>query len=164
MRLHAIVEDLGAARAAVEGGATVVQLRRKGASTVELVDAGQGFAELGALFVVNDNVEAAVLLGANGVHLGRGDEGAERAIAAGLLLGRSAASVAEALDGERQGAAYLGAGPVWATPSTSASWVTTSPPPSSAASCSIPRARPRRSSSASRRVSPSSESRIDRRP
>jgi len=117
VRLHAIVEDLGAARAAVEGGATVVQLRRKGASTVELVDAGQGFAELGALFVVNDNVEAAVLLGANGVHLGRGDEGAERAIAAGLLLGRSAASVAEALDGERQGAAYLGAGPVWATPS-----------------------------------------------
>lgn len=117
MRLHAIVEDLAAARAAVEGGATVVQLRRKGLSTDELVEAGQGFAELDALFVVNDDVEAALRLGANGVHLGRADEGAERARAAGLLLGTSAASVAEALDGERQGAAYIGAGPVWPTPS-----------------------------------------------
>jgi thiamine-phosphate pyrophosphorylase len=117
VRLHAIVEDLAAARVAVEGGATVVQLRRKGASTDELVEVGQGFAELDALFVVNDDVEAALRLGANGVHLGRADDGAERALAAGLLLGTSAASVAEALDGERQGAAYIGAGPVWPTPS-----------------------------------------------
>jgi thiamine-phosphate pyrophosphorylase len=117
VRLHAIVEDLAAARAAVEGGATVVQLRRKGASTDELVEAGQGFAGLDALFVVNDDVEAALRLGANGVHLGREDDGAERALEAGLLLGASAASVAEGLAGERQGAAYIGAGPVWATPS-----------------------------------------------
>jgi thiamine-phosphate diphosphorylase len=117
VRLHAIVEDLAAGRAAVGGGATVVQLRRKGATTDELVDAGQEFPELDALFVVNDDVEAAVRLGANGVHLGRADQGAERAVAAGLLLGTSAASVAEALEGERQRAAYIGAGPVWATPS-----------------------------------------------
>ena len=117
MRLHAIVEDLAAGRAAVGGGATVVQLRRKGATTDELVDAGQDFPELDALFVVNDDVEAAVRLGANGVHLGRADQGAERAVAAGLLLGTSAASVAEALEGERWGATYIGAGPVWETPS-----------------------------------------------
>jgi thiamine-phosphate pyrophosphorylase len=117
VRLHAIVEELAAARAAVAGGATVVQLRRKGAATDELVDAGRGFGELDALFLVNDDVEAALRLGANGVHLGRADEGAERAVAAGLLLGTSAASVADALEGERQGAAYVGAGPVWATPS-----------------------------------------------
>jgi thiamine-phosphate pyrophosphorylase len=117
MRLHAIVEELEAARAAVEGGATVVQLRRKGASTDELVDAGRGFGDLGATFVVNDDVEAALRLGADGVHLGREDEGAERAVAEGLLLGTSAASVDEALEGEALGAAYVGAGPVWATPS-----------------------------------------------
>jgi thiamine-phosphate pyrophosphorylase len=117
VRLHAIVEDLAAARAAVAGGATVVQLRRKGASTDALVEAGQGFAELDALFVVNDDVDAALRLGANGVHLGRADQGAERAVAAGILLGTSAASVAEGLEGERKGAAYIGAGPVWATPS-----------------------------------------------
>ena len=117
MRLHAIVEDLAGARAAAEGGATVVQLRRKGASTDELVEAGRGFGALEATFVVNDDVEAALRLGADGVHLGRDDPGAERAVAAGLLLGTSAASVEEARAGEALGAAYVGAGPVWATPS-----------------------------------------------
>ena len=116
MRLHAIVEELSAARAAVEGGATVVQLRRKGASSDELVEAGRGFGDLEATFVVNDDVEAALRLGA-GVHLGRGDLGAERAVAAGLLLGTSAASVEEARAGAALGAAYVGAGPVWASPS-----------------------------------------------
>jgi thiamine-phosphate pyrophosphorylase len=117
MRLHAIVEDLETARAAVEGGATVVQLRVKGASTDELVERGDGFRELGATFVVNDDVEAALRLGADGLHLGREDAGAERAVEAGLLLGTSAASVEEARAGAALGAGYVGAGPVWATPS-----------------------------------------------
>jgi thiamine-phosphate pyrophosphorylase len=117
MRLHAIVEDLASARAAAEAGATVVQLRRKDATTDELVEAGRGFGELEATFVVNDDVEAALRLRADGVHLGRDDPGAERAVAAGLLLGTSAATVAEARAGEAVGAAYVGAGPVWATPS-----------------------------------------------
>ena len=117
MRLHAIVSDLETARAAVEGGATVVQLRLKGASTGELVEAGRGFGDLDAIFVVNDDLEAALRLGADGVHLGRDDEGAERAVESGLLLGLSAASVGEARAGEARGAAYVGAGPVWATPS-----------------------------------------------
>lgn len=111
------MEDLETARAAVDGGATVVQLRIKGVSTDELVEAGRGFGDLPATFVVNDDVEAALRLGADGVHLGREDEGAERALASGLLLGLSAASVSEARVGETRGAAYLGAGPVWATPS-----------------------------------------------
>jgi thiamine-phosphate diphosphorylase len=117
VRLHAIVEELEAARAAVAGGATVVQLRLKHKPTMEVVERGRGFSELGATFVVNDDVEAAVLLGADGVHLGRTDPGAERALAEGLLLGLSASSVDEARAAEARGAAYLGAGPVWATPS-----------------------------------------------
>ena len=117
MKLHAIVEDLPAALRAVEGGATVVQLRRKNASTVELVEEGEGFRELPVTFVVNDDVEAALRLDAGGVHLGRHDEGAERALAAGLLLGISAASIEEARAGEALGAGYIGAGPVWASPS-----------------------------------------------
>ena len=117
MRLHAIVEDSDAGRAAAEGGATVIQLRRKGASTEELVEAGRGFPFLGVTFIVNDDVEAALRLGADGVHLGRTDEGAERAVAEGLLLGCSASSVEEARLGEAMRAAYIGAGPVWATPS-----------------------------------------------
>jgi thiamine-phosphate pyrophosphorylase len=117
MRLHAIVDNAETGRAAVEDGATVIQLRRKGASTQELLEAGRGFPLFGATFIVNDDVEAALLLGADGVHLGREDEGAERAVAEGLLLGRSASSVEEARVGEQMRAAYIGAGPIWSTPS-----------------------------------------------
>ena len=117
MRLHAIVEDLPAALRAVEGGATVVQLRRKNATTEELVEEGEGFRELPVTFVVNDDVEVAFLLDADGVYFGRFDEGAERAVAAGLLLGISAVSVDEARAGEALGAGYLCAGPVWDSPS-----------------------------------------------
>jgi thiamine-phosphate pyrophosphorylase len=114
MRLHAIVSDLPAARAAVEAGATVVQLRLKSASTDEVVAAGRQFRELAATFVVNDDVRAAIALGADGVHLGQDDPGADEARAAGLLLGRSVATVAQARAAD---ADYLGAGPVWTTPS-----------------------------------------------
>jgi thiamine-phosphate pyrophosphorylase len=117
MRLHAIVTDFEAASHAVEGGATVIQLRLKGASTADVIEAGRPFVDLPATFVVNDDVEAALALGADGVHLGRNDPGADRAIEQGLMLGTSAWSVDEARAGEQLGAAYIGAGPVWATPS-----------------------------------------------
>ncbi|MEK6275298.1 MAG: thiamine phosphate synthase [Actinomycetota bacterium] len=115
MRLHAIVTDIETARAAVAGGATVVQLRLKGATFEEVVVAGRGFRDLPATFVVNDDVDAAIALGADGVHLGREDVGAKRAVRAGLLLGISASSVEEARAGQAAGAGYIGAGPVWAT-------------------------------------------------
>lgn len=121
MRLHALVDDPDTARIAARGGATVLQLRVKGVSTAELVRIGRGFllvAQSHKLpLVVNDDVEAAVALGADGVHLGQSDEGAERALAHGLLLGVSASDVGQALAAERAGAAYIGVGPVWATPS-----------------------------------------------
>lgn len=117
MRLHALVDDLAIARAAVDGGATVVQLRVKDATTDELVERGRPFRDLGATFVVNDDVEAALRLGADGVHLGQDDEGADRAVAEGLLLGLSAWDVGQALAAERAGAGYLGVGPIWSTPS-----------------------------------------------
>jgi thiamine-phosphate pyrophosphorylase len=95
----------------------VVQLRLKGVPTAEVVERGRPFRELPATFVVNDDLEAALELRADGVHLGRHDEGAHRAAAAGLLLGLSASSVREAAVAEYRGAGYIGAGPVWPTPS-----------------------------------------------
>ena len=119
MRLHCIVEDLETARAAASG-ASVIQLRLKDRSTEEIVEAGREILELcrrrGVTFVVNDDVEAAVALAADGVHLGRDDTGEERALAAALMLGLSASSVEEAVAAERTGAAYVGAGPVWESP------------------------------------------------
>jgi thiamine-phosphate pyrophosphorylase len=120
VKLHAIVADLETARLAAEGGATVVQWRLKDVPRVDIVERGRATRSLcaryGVTFVVNDDVEAALMLGAEGVHLGRGDEGAERAKEHGLLLGLSAASIEEARAAEGS-ADYIGAGPVWATPS-----------------------------------------------
>jgi thiamine-phosphate pyrophosphorylase len=120
VRLHALVEDLETAQIAVEGGATVIQWRLKNVPTLEVVERGRATRSLcarhGVPFVVNDDVEAALMLGADGVHLGRDDEGAGRAKEHGLLLGLSAASVGEAQSVARR-ADYVGAGPVWATPS-----------------------------------------------
>jgi thiamine-phosphate pyrophosphorylase len=113
VRVHAIVDDLAAAQSAVAVGATVVQLRVK-APTDEVVARGAGFRDLGVTFVVNDDVDAALALEADGVHLGQGDPGAARARDAGLLLGRSAVTLEQALDAD---ADYLGVGPVWETPS-----------------------------------------------
>ena len=121
MKLHCIVDDAATAQRAAEGGATVIQLRLKDVPTAEVVERGRAVAAVaraaGVRFVVNDDVGAALALEADGVHLGRADPGKERARAAGLLLGVSAASVEEARATVAQGADYIGAGPVWATPS-----------------------------------------------
>jgi thiamine-phosphate diphosphorylase len=120
VKLHAIVGDLDTARTAIAGGATVIQLRLKGEPTERVVADGLPLRELcrdeRVSFVVNDDVDAALELDADGVHLGRDDAGSGLALAHGLLLGMSAASVDEAIGAERAGAAYIGAGPVWTTP------------------------------------------------
>jgi thiamine-phosphate pyrophosphorylase len=120
MKLHVLVGDLETAKVAVDGGATVVQWRLKDVPTLEVVERGRATRSLcaghGVTFVVNDDVEAALMLGADGVHLGRDDEGAEHAKESGLLLGLSAAGVGEATTAASL-ADYVGAGPVWETPS-----------------------------------------------
>ena len=116
MRLHALVSDEAAARLAAAGGATVVQLRLKGAPTEEVIALGRSLQGLDAELVVNDDVDAALALGC-GVHLGQGDPGIERAGAAGIPLGISVTKRREAAVAEHAGATYLGAGPIWPTPS-----------------------------------------------
>jgi thiamine-phosphate diphosphorylase len=121
MKLHALVDDLDTAHAAIAGGATVLQLRIKDAPTDELVRIGREFQLVAQShnvpLIVNDDVAAALALEADGVHLGQDDDGLERAVEAGLIVGVSAADVGDAIAAERAGARYIGAGPVYATPS-----------------------------------------------
>jgi thiamine-phosphate pyrophosphorylase len=120
MKLHVLVDELETARLAVEGGATVVQWRLKDVPRVDVVERGRATRSLcarhGVPFIVNDDVEAALMLGADGVHLGRDDEGAETAKEHGLMLGLSAATLIEARSADGR-ADYIGGGPVWETPS-----------------------------------------------
>jgi thiamine-phosphate pyrophosphorylase len=115
-----LADELETARIAIEGGATVVQWRLKNVPRVDVVERGRATRSLcarhGVPFVVNDDVEAALMLGADGVHLGRDDDGAETAREHGLMLGLSAASLEDARAANGR-ADYIGAGPVWATPS-----------------------------------------------
>ena len=116
MRLHALVADEESARRAAAGGATVVQLRLKGAPTAEVVALGRALEGLPADVFVNDDVDAAIELG-TGLHLGQSDPGLERAREAGIRIGISVTTRREGAVAEYAGAVYLGAGPVWRTPS-----------------------------------------------
>ena len=116
MRLHALVADEETARRAAAGGATVVQLRLKGAPTAEVVALGRALAGLDAELVVNDDVDAALELGCRRPPR-PGRPGIERAREAGIPLGISVTTRREAAVAEFAGATYLGAGPIWATPS-----------------------------------------------
>jgi thiamine-phosphate pyrophosphorylase len=119
VRLHAVVDSVAVAERAVAAGATVVQVRLKDAGTADRAEMGRRLRHLPAMLVINDDVEAALRCGADGVHLGQTDRGADRALAAGLVLGISAAGIAEAEEAAGLGAAYVGAGPVWSTPTKS---------------------------------------------
>jgi thiamine-phosphate pyrophosphorylase len=116
VRLHALVSDEATARRTAAGGATVVQLRLKGAPTADVVALGRALADLDAELIVNDDVDAALELGI-GVHLGQGDPGIERAREAGIPAGVSVTTRREGAVAELGGATYLGAGPIWPTPS-----------------------------------------------
>ena len=116
VRVHALVSDEDTARRAAAGGATVIQLRLKGAPTEEVVALGRALGDLDLELLVNDDVDAALALGC-GVHLGQGDPGIERAQEAGIMLGISATKRREAAVAEFAGATYIGAGPIWETPS-----------------------------------------------
>jgi thiamine-phosphate pyrophosphorylase len=110
------------AREAIAGGATVIQLRDKEASTKELVEIGRRLrrltAERGVTFIVNDRVDVALAVDADGVHLGQEDMPAALArqlMGPAKVIGVSAGTVEEAKRAEKEGANYLGVGPVYAT-------------------------------------------------
>lgn len=109
-------------REALEGGATSIQLRAKKVSAREAYLAGKEMRKLardyGALFFVDDRIDLALALDADGVQLGPEDIPIEvaREIAPNLLIGASVYSLEEAIEAERKGADYLGAGAVFPTP------------------------------------------------
>ncbi len=110
-------------RAAVAGGVTCVQLREKDCGTREfLAEARKLLAilrPLGVPLIINDRVDVALAAGADGVHLGQQDlplAEVRRLAPAGWIVGVSAESVEDAIHAVQGGADYIGASPVFATP------------------------------------------------
>jgi len=110
------------ARAALEGGADAVQLRDKSSPAMNLCRLASEIQPMarkfGSLFVVNDRVDVALVAGADGVHVGQEDlpaREARRLLPRPVILGVSVGSPEEARRAERDGADYVGAGPLFPT-------------------------------------------------
>jgi thiamine-phosphate pyrophosphorylase len=130
-RLHGII-DLGyverrdAARIIeqmIEGGVDLVQLRGKNKSIRELVELAAELHELTAKsstpLIVNDYAEIARQRPVEGVHVGQEDDPIEivrQKVARHILVGKSTHSLEQARAAQREGADYIGFGPIFATP------------------------------------------------
>lgn len=107
--------------AVLAGGARIVQLRDKESDERSLYNKALMFREktarAGALFIVNNRVDIALLSGADGLHLGNTDIPAEEArkIAPELIIGVSANSKEQAASAEQRGASYFNIGPLFPT-------------------------------------------------
>ncbi|MCX7993234.1 MAG: thiamine phosphate synthase [Fimbriimonadales bacterium] len=115
-------DPIEGARLVLEGGARIIQLRDKQATTRQLVEAGLKLRELtrrhGAILIVNDRLDVALAIGADGVHLGQDDMPvplARKIAGENFLIGVSVETVEEARQAEAEGAHYLGVGPMFAT-------------------------------------------------
>lgn len=107
---------------AIDGGVTFVQLREKDLDEENFEREGRELKELcrkrGVPFVINDNVELAAKLDADGVHVGQSDMEAldvRKIIGGDKILGVSAQTVEQAVTAEKHGADYLGVGAVFPT-------------------------------------------------
>lgn len=114
--LYSVVEE------ALEGGATFLQLREKNLDGEHFLEEAKELQELcrryGVPFIVNDNVEVALAMGADGIHVGQHDmeAGDVRALLGpDKVLGVSAQTVEQAVLAEQRGADYLGVGAVFPT-------------------------------------------------
>ena len=109
-------------RECLEGGATILQIREKNLPEDEFLEEAK---EIQALckefkipFIVNDNINIAAEIKADGVHVGQEDMDAKKVrnmLGENAILGVSASTVEEALKAEKDGADYLGVGAVFPT-------------------------------------------------
>ena len=108
--------------AACRGGATIVQLREKDRSTREYLDLARSTHEITAKYgiplIIDDRVDVAMAIGAEGVHVGQSDMpacDARRILGPEKIIGVTAKTVPQAIEAYEQGADYLGCGAIYPT-------------------------------------------------
>ncbi len=108
-------------QSALKAGVRLIQLREKGMAIRQLTALAAKLRSLtdryDALLIINDRVDIALAVGADGVHLGIDDlpVAAARRLGPELILGASSHNVEEAADAERNGASYVNIGPLFPT-------------------------------------------------
>ena len=131
-RFHVLTDDclqtqfshLRLAELAIAGGADTIQLRQKGGATRQMIRVAEQMQALckraGVAFIVNDRVDVAIASRADGVHLGQDDFPialARKLLGEEAIIGGSASNMEEARQCLREGADYIGFGPVYSTTS-----------------------------------------------
>ena len=113
-------EPVALAETMLDAGARILQLRLKDLPARDLLAAARAIATLararGAIFIVNDRVDIAMLANAHGAHLGQDDlplDAARRIAGTGMIIGISTHSVEQARAAEEGGADYIGFGPMY---------------------------------------------------
>ncbi|MDP8250724.1 thiamine phosphate synthase [Pseudochrobactrum saccharolyticum] len=108
--------------AAVRGGATMVQLRDKDASQQEMLETAKALKAAlegtNAKLIINDNIDVAIAVGADGLHIGQHDGSPEQVrakIGADMILGLSVQTAEMATKADSAVVDYLGIGPVFPT-------------------------------------------------
>lgn len=108
--------------AACKGGATIIQLREKDRSTREYLELAKATHEITARYgiplIIDDRVDVALAICAEGVHVGQSDmpvHVARKLMGEGKIVGVTAKTVPQALEAYEQGADYLGCGAIYPT-------------------------------------------------
>ena len=108
--------------AACKGGATIIQLREKDKSTREYMELAASTHEITARYgiplIIDDRVDVALAIGAEGVHVGQSDMPvrlARKLMGADKIIGATTKTVPQALEAYEQGADYLGCGAIYPT-------------------------------------------------
>ena len=109
--------------AAVRGGVTCVQLREKDCATGEFIEQALSIHDFlkknRVPLIINDRIDVALAVKAEGVHLGQSDMPlslAKSILKDSMLIGISAESHEDAVEAEKGGADYIGVSPIFATP------------------------------------------------
>lgn len=108
---------------AVRGGVTIVQLREKRSDTRDFVETGRALVEvlrpLNVPLLINDRIDVALAVGADGVHIGQSDmpyDLARKLLGPDAIIGLSVETMEQAREAEHWAVDYLGVSPVFATP------------------------------------------------
>jgi len=114
-----VLEDVGSA---IRAGVKIIQYREKDLTTREMIDEAGKISRLcrenDVLFIINDRVDIALAVDADGVHLGNEDmpyEAARRILGNTKIIGLTVHDVGEAIEAERIGADYIGISPIFET-------------------------------------------------
>lgn len=114
---------LDAIASSLEGGVDILQLREKTMPASRIFELGKKIKQLclqyGTTFIINDRIDLALLLEADGVHLGQDDldvKSAREILGDNAIVGISTHAPEQAMKAVEDGADYIGVGPVFATP------------------------------------------------